>query len=70
MTSYLMVCWAAQVRGAVLTLAALGIMDEVEEMGMKGSKKKKARHLDEDFVVSSLPPDRATLTLCSRSYTL
>lgn len=53
-----------------MTLAALGIMDEVEEMGMKGSKKKKARHLDEDFVVSSLPPDRATLTLCSRSYTL
>ncbi|KIR31664.1 histone-lysine N-methyltransferase, H3 lysine-36 specific [Cryptococcus deuterogattii MMRL2647] len=33
-----------------LFLDALGIMDEVEAMGMKGSKKKKSRQLDEDFV--------------------
>jgi hypothetical protein len=30
---------------------ALGITDEVEEMEMKGSKKKKSRQLDGDFVV-------------------
>ncbi|KIR77893.1 histone-lysine N-methyltransferase, H3 lysine-36 specific [Cryptococcus gattii E566] len=33
-----------------LFLDALGITDEVEAMGMKGSKKKKSRQLDEDFV--------------------
>lgn len=35
-------------------VVALGITDEVEAMGMKGSKKKKSRQLDEDFVVSHL----------------
>lgn len=39
-----------------LFLDALGIMDQVMAEGMKGNKKKKARHLDEDFIVSS--PDR------------
>ncbi|WVQ94922.1 hypothetical protein IAU59_002008 [Kwoniella sp. CBS 9459] len=33
-----------------LFLDALGISDEVEAQGMKGSKKKKSRQLDEDFV--------------------
>ncbi|KAL0247073.1 histone-lysine N-methyltransferase, H3 lysine-36 specific [Cryptococcus tetragattii IND107] len=33
-----------------LFLDALGITDEVEAMGMRGSKKKKSRQLDEDFV--------------------
>jgi histone-lysine N-methyltransferase SETD2 len=31
--------------------SALGITDEVEALGMKGSKKKKSRKLDEDFIV-------------------
>lgn len=35
-----------------LFLDALGITEQVEAEGMKGSKKKKARHLDEDFTVS------------------
>ena len=33
-------------------LAALGIADEVEQLGLKGSKKKKSRQLDEDWIVS------------------
>ncbi|WVR09631.1 hypothetical protein IAU60_006704 [Kwoniella sp. DSM 27419] len=33
-----------------LFLDALGITDEVEANGMKGSRKKKSRQLDEDFV--------------------
>ncbi|KAL7424574.1 histone methyltransferase set2 [Cryptotrichosporon argae] len=33
-----------------LFLDALGITDEVEEMQLKGSKKKKSRQLDEDYV--------------------
>ncbi|CED85387.1 histone-lysine n-methyltransferase [Phaffia rhodozyma] len=33
-----------------LYLDALGIMDEVEQYGMKGSRKKKSRKLDEDFM--------------------
>lgn len=32
---------------------ALGITDEVEKFGLKGTKKKKGRKLDEDFVVCS-----------------
>lgn len=28
---------------------ALGISDEVEKLGLKGSKKKKSRKLDEDY---------------------
>jgi hypothetical protein len=35
-----------------LFLDALGIKEQVEAEEMKGSKKKKARHLDEDFTVS------------------
>ena len=31
---------------------ALGIAEEVEALGLKGSKKKKGRKLDEDFTVS------------------
>ena len=31
---------------------ALGITDEVEALGLKGSKKKKGRKLDEDYMVS------------------
>ncbi len=30
---------------------ALGITDEVEMYGLKGSKKKKGKKLDEDFIV-------------------
>lgn len=33
-----------------LFLEALGILDEVNSGGMKGNRKKKARHLDEDYV--------------------
>lgn len=36
-----------------LFLDALGILDEVTAGGMKGSKKKKARQLDEDYIVSN-----------------
>ena len=32
---------------------ALGIADEVEMYGLKGSKKKKGKKLDEDFIVRS-----------------
>lgn len=34
---------------------ALGIYDEVERLGLKGSKKKKGKKLDEDFVVCRAP---------------
>lgn len=34
-----------------LYLDALGIADEVDRLGLKGSKKKKGKKLDEDFVV-------------------
>ena len=34
---------------------ALGISDEVEFYGLKGSKKKKSKKLDEDYVVRLLP---------------
>ena len=34
-----------------LYLDALGISDEVDRLGLKGSKKKKGKKLDEDFVV-------------------
>ena len=30
-------------------ILALGITDEVEKLGLKGSKKKKSRKLDEDY---------------------
>lgn len=31
---------------------ALGISDEVELLSLKGTKKKKGKKLDEDFIVS------------------
>ena len=33
---------------------ALGISEEVELLGLKGSRKKKGRKLDEDFIVRIL----------------
>lgn len=30
---------------------ALGIADEVDRLGLKGSKKKKSKKLDEDWMV-------------------
>jgi hypothetical protein len=35
---------------------ALGITDDVERLSLKGSRKKKGKKLDEDFVVSLLEP--------------
>jgi hypothetical protein len=35
--------------GAFLT--ALGIADEVDRLGLKGSKKKRSKKLDEDWMV-------------------
>jgi len=32
-------------------VAALGISDEVDRLGLKGSKKKKSKKLDEDWMV-------------------
>jgi hypothetical protein len=48
---------------ALITLRlALGITEEVEKLGLKGSKKKKGKKLDEDYVVSAIilhrPSDR------------
>jgi len=34
---------------AHLYVSALGISDEVEKLGLKGSKKKKSKKLDEDY---------------------
>ena len=34
---------------AHLCVSALGISDEVEKLGLKGSKKKKSKKLDEDY---------------------
>jgi histone-lysine N-methyltransferase SETD2 len=36
-----------------LLLTALGIADDVAALGLKGTKKKKGRKLDEDFIVCS-----------------
>ncbi|KAG0706271.1 hypothetical protein DFH29DRAFT_191520 [Suillus ampliporus] len=38
-----------------LYLDALGITDEVEKLGLKGSKKKKSRKLDEDYMPELKP---------------
>ncbi|KAI0759666.1 hypothetical protein BC629DRAFT_1295328 [Irpex lacteus] len=38
-----------------LYLDALGITDEVEALGLKGSKKKKGKKLDEDFIPDLKP---------------
>jgi hypothetical protein len=35
----------------VPVLLALGISDEVEMLGLKGSKKRKSKKLDEDYMV-------------------
>ena len=37
-----------------MVYVALGITDEVEMYGLKGSKKKKGKKLDEDFIVRRL----------------
>ena len=37
-----------------MTSVALGISDEVELLGLKGSKKKKGRKLDEDYMVCAI----------------
>ncbi len=37
---------------------ALGIADDVAALGLKGSKKKKGRKLDEDFTVRAGHPAR------------
>ena len=34
---------------------ALGISDEVDRLGLKGSKKKKSKKLDEDWMVTITP---------------
>ena len=34
--------------------SALGITEEVEKLGLKGSKKKRGKKLDEDFIVRLL----------------
>ena len=39
-------------RCAHIIVPALGITEEVEKLGLKGSKKKKGKKLDEDFIVS------------------
>jgi hypothetical protein len=36
------------------TFSALGITDEVEMLGLKGSKKKKSKKLDEDYMVRNI----------------
>lgn len=33
------------------SVAALGIADEVDRLGLKGSKKKRSKKLDEDWMV-------------------
>ncbi|THG94132.1 hypothetical protein EW026_g7278 [Hermanssonia centrifuga] len=38
-----------------LYLDALGITDEVEQLGLKGSKKKRSKKLDEDFIPDLKP---------------
>ena len=62
---------------------ALGIAEEVEQLGLKGSKKKKSKKLDEDYLVnlslcqtlfslshrpSSLPSSRSWRRTFQRSY--
>ena len=37
-----------------MIFVALGISDEVELLGLKGSKKKKGRKLDEDYMVCTV----------------
>lgn len=36
-------------------VAALGIADEVDRLGLKGNKKKKSKKLDEDWMVIVAP---------------
>ena len=51
------------------TPAALGITDEVEALGLRGTKKKKGKHLDDDFIVRHLSLSSSHLDACS-SWTL
>ena len=45
-----MVCFASYLRHPTyLYISALGISDEVEKLGLKGSKKRKSKKLDEDY---------------------
>jgi hypothetical protein len=47
--------WCAQLHPADLqSPKALGITEDIERLSLKGSRKKKGRKLDEDFVVSAL----------------
>ena len=39
---------------ASIHFLALGITEEVEKLGLKGSKKKKGKKLDEDYIVRLL----------------
>lgn len=36
----------------ILVETALGIAEEVEALGLRGTKKKKGKHIDDDFIVS------------------
>jgi len=47
--SFLSLCSYTLLRALV---SALGIADEVDRLGLKGSKKKKSKKLDEDWMVS------------------
>lgn len=48
-----------------LYLDALGIADEVENLGLKGSKRRKSRKLDEDYIPSLRPISEEDVpTLC------
>lgn len=42
----------------LLRATALGITEEVEALGLRGTKKKKSKKLDEDFLVSDTENDR------------
>ena len=46
--SFLSLCPYTLLRAPV---SALGIADEVDRLGLKGSKKKKSKKLDEDWMV-------------------
>lgn len=53
-TIYILMVYSPFPEGGIHTYLrslALGILDEVELLGLKGSKKKKSKKLDEDFVV-------------------
>ena len=43
--------------------SALGITEEVEKLGLKGSKKKRGKKLDEDFIVKLLADSKVDILL-------